>query len=96
MADEIEVDNELELLSAELRRLVQTKAHHQAHLHELPAAQADNGSMKFCPGCRAILVSRRLSRLFEARDDSIKPPRKEKSLRDEVFDALKERRLIED
>ena len=91
----IETETELEALIDELQPLIKGKARHASHLHELPTARGDQGGMKFCPGCRAIILSRRLANLLDAMDDSVKPPHKEKSRRDEVMDYLKERREIE-
>ena len=66
---EAEIDKERDDLIDELHGLIKAKARHQSHLHETPAAKVDKGGFHFCPGCRAIVLSRRLAELESSLDD---------------------------
>ena len=44
--------------AAEARRLQHAK--HENRLHETEEAKADQGEMYFCPGCRYIVLMKRL------------------------------------
>lgn len=72
-------------------------AEHRSHLHQTEAAYRDAGGMFFCPGCRVIVLSRRLRELAEARDDVAPQSRfGGRSRRDDTFERLTERKRIEE
>ena len=54
-------------MALELAGLLASGATHQDRLHETKAAAMDTGEMKFCPGCRMIMLSRWLKEEMEER-----------------------------
>ena len=65
------IDVELEALLGEFQTLVTAKSRHIDNLHNTPAALGDrSGGMKFCPGCREIVLGRRIKDIIEIRDDN--------------------------
>lgn len=91
------MNQELDALIDELAEWKrQGKKLHQSHYHTLPDAAVDKGGLKFCPGCRAITIAKRLRELTEAMDDDKPQGRFDgKSRRDVVLARLQERRAIE-
>jgi hypothetical protein len=64
------VDELLDEYTTEISELVAAKAQHVSALHESDAAKKDDGGMRFCPGCRLITLTKRMSDLVSARDDN--------------------------
>ena len=83
-------------LATEYLELVTAGARHQSHLHETDAAKVDNGSSRFCLGCRALLVAKRSAEL-EASLDDVQPQAQfeGKSRLEVVTEELVKRREIE-
>lgn len=89
-------------IADELAALIKGGARHQDHLHETTAGKNDAGGMHFCPGCRSIVLAKRLKELTESVDQTQVHARygvgddgKPRSKRDEVFQRLTERKAIE-
>lgn len=94
-----------EQINAELADLIDELAawkdkgfqRHSSALHTPENAAADKGgSMKYCPGDRAIFVSDRIAKIVRTLDDVQPQPRfKGLSKRDDVVGAILERRVAE-
>lgn len=94
--NDAQVSKEIDDLTAELLPLITQHARHVSALHESDAAKADHaGHMRWCPGCRAILLSKRLAQLLQAMDDVTQHPHRKASRRDEIMETLAERRIRE-
>ena len=89
------IDAELNLLLSEMITLTVGKYRHQDPLHTTVEARRDPGGMKFCPGCREIVLGRRIKDLAEVRDDNGVLPSGNRLRREAVLDNLQKRREME-
>jgi hypothetical protein len=67
---------EVDAIVDELEPLIRTHPVHVSALHEVDDVRnGKDPGLKSCPGCRAILLTKRLYEITEARDDDVPQPR---------------------
>lgn len=91
--------NEKQLMAeyaTEISDLLQGPARHLSALHTPENATADKGGMKYCPGCRLIILSHRLADMAKYQDDDKPQTRfKNKSRKEDALERLNARRDAE-